>query len=412
LAVSSALRAGSPAGAQGLIDTGLQGIGGSGVEQGVTVMSRARPMFDPLGERVGSFLFSPNLTLGLGGDSAVTPGRGSWLAQATPALSVASDWGRDRLSAHISATQTQYLDLPTQDTTDWGGDIQGALDIGPGALSLAALHQSLHQTLQQLGAVPADQPVAYRVDGALARLSLPMGRLTIEPALSVTTFRYDPASIGNQPIDEKANDRDVVQGSVAARYELSTLRSLVMVARIAGTSFTLQPAPGVASQNSTGGALLGGIDTVEGVWRYRLLLGVGVRQFANPAEPADVAPLAEISAAWSPSGLTTVTALLVQTNQDADIANVGTSRYTRARISVDHEYLRNVVLHAHIGAERATFGFPAQTETLAVAGAGVSWLVNRNVRVEATYDANVRTPPISGTERLSNIGLVQIRLAM
>ncbi len=406
------LAAGHPVCAQGLIDAGLEGVPGTGDGQGVTVMSRTRPELDPLGLRFGTFLLLPSLGLGLGGNSAVTPGHGSWLATTTPALSLASDWGRDKVSADISATRTQYLDLPAQDTTDWGGDIQGSLDIGRGVLSLAALHQSLHESLQQIGAVPADQPVAYRIDGALARLSLPMGRLTLEPALSVTTFNYGNASIDNQPIDEKANDRDVFQASITARYELATLRSLVLVARGAVTVFTSQPTAGTPGMNSAGGALLGGLDDVEGVWRYRLLVGVGARGFANPAQHSDVEPLAEFSAAWSPSGLTTVTALLVHTNQDADIANVGTSRYTLARIGVDHEYLRNILLHAHLGVEQATFGFPSQTQTLAIAGVGVSWLLNRNVRVEATYDANLRTPPIAGADRLSNLGLLQIRLAM
>jgi hypothetical protein len=121
IGATSALATGHPGCAQGLIDAGLQGIPGPDDGQGVTVMSRTRPALDPLGTRFGSFLFLPSLGLGFGGNSAVTPGHGSWLAQATPALSLASDWDRDRVSADISATRTQYLDLPAQDTTDWPG---------------------------------------------------------------------------------------------------------------------------------------------------------------------------------------------------------------------------------------------------------------------------------------------------
>jgi hypothetical protein len=408
--VAAAMNA-TGAGAQGLIDTALQGVPGLGDAQGVTVQSRIRPEFDPLGERVGGFLVHPSVALGAGYESDVVAKRGSWLGTIAPSVSFASDWSRNALAGSLSLVNTTYLDLPEQDRTDWAAALSGTVDVARGSLTLTAQHQSLHQTETQIGALPSDQPVAYRVDGALAQASIPSGRFAFEPQLAFTSYRYDQASIAGQTIDEQSNDRNVVQGGVTARYQLANLRSLLFVARAASTTFP-QPLPGEPDLGATGASFLGGFDTVEGPWHARLLAGVGVRRFADPAIGSNTAPIVELDTIWSPNALTTLSAAIVHSNQDADIANVNTTRFSSARLGIDHEYLRNVIFGGHFRAERASFGAPEQTETQVGAGVGVSWLLNRSVRLEATYDVNLRTPPVAGTDRVSNIGLLRVRLAM
>ena len=53
---------------------------------------------------------------------------------------------------------------------------------------------------------------------------------------------------------------------------------------------------------------------------------------------------------------------------------------------VDHEYLRNVLLHGFVAVQRADFLQGGGQSSGFSLGGGVTWLVNRNVRLSATYD--------------------------
>ena len=53
--------------------------------------------------------------------------------------------------------------------------------------------------------------------------------------------------------------------------------------------------------------------------------------------------------------MTTVTATLTRSMEDAAQETVAGYTYTSARLVVDHEYLRNVLLQASVGVQRADF---------------------------------------------------------
>src|SRR5271163_3206374 len=81
-----------------------QGVPGYDTTPGVTVQSRARPLYDPIGVRAGTFVLYPQVDLGFGYDSnlfgtAPIPGRhlGSWLFDTGASVRASSDWGRDSL---------------------------------------------------------------------------------------------------------------------------------------------------------------------------------------------------------------------------------------------------------------------------------------------------------------------------
>jgi hypothetical protein len=71
-----------------------EGVPGFDNAQGVTVQSRLRPDFTPLGLRAGNFRAWPTLDETIGYDSNVLPGatrRGSWQVTTAPALRLGSN---------------------------------------------------------------------------------------------------------------------------------------------------------------------------------------------------------------------------------------------------------------------------------------------------------------------------------
>jgi hypothetical protein len=120
------------------------------------------------------------------------------------------------------------------------------------------------------------------------------------------------------------------------------------------------------------------------VWRYRLLIGVEVREFQSPAFPTRTAPIAEGQLIWQPTELTTVTGSLSRLIEDPQSA--GTSGYilTNARVAVDHELRRDIILHGAIGVQYAQF-LQGSAQSNFTTNIGAGWLINRNMQLSFSY---------------------------
>jgi hypothetical protein len=101
-----------------------------------------------------------------------------------------------------------------------------------------------------------------------------------------------------------------------------------------------------------------------------------------------------------PSGLTTITGRLTRSIEDAAQEGVSGYTYTGAKLMLDHEYLRNVLFHAHLGIQRADYLQGGGTETSYGLGASVTWLMNRHVRLSASYSFTNQT----STEAAQTLG--------
>jgi hypothetical protein len=114
-------------------------------------------------------------------------------------------------------------------------------------------------------------------------------------------------------------------------------------------------------------------------------VGEEIRQFASRAYPAQSNLIVEAEVGWSPTGLTTVSATV--SRETGDAAREGTSGlvYSAARLTIDHEYLRDLIFKASIGLQKAEF-FQGGSQIGTTAEIGVTWVMNRSARVSFTYD--------------------------
>jgi hypothetical protein len=396
------------------------GVPGYGTAPGVTVASRARPEFDALGTRAGSFVLLPQLEQGIGYDNNVfggASGQGSWILGTRPSLLVSSDWSRNRLVGYLGVDDARYLDQPQQSRTNWTASLGGTLAVGRDELTVAVAHLGLHQDRTELDALPTDAPVAYQVDDLRAGYTIALNRISITPSVGFSSYRYSNTTILGVPTSQAYRNRNVLQGAVTTRYELASQRNLLVVIRGLGSNY-VAPQPGAPSRNSTGyQALVGLEDDLDAVWRYRVLLGWEVRDFAATQYRPHQSPIAEGVLIWSPSGLTTVTAALNRSIEDAAQEGIIGYTYTSARLTLDHEYQRNVLVRLSAGVQHADFLQGGGQANGFSAGAGVSWLLNRHMRLSATYDftdqRGTSNPVLltSGSYTRS-IGLLTLRLAL
>jgi hypothetical protein len=213
------------------------------------------------------------------------------------------------------------------------------------------------------------------------------------------------------PTSQNYRNRNVLAGGVTARYEIMPLQNALVVLRGTDTNYLVSQV-GQPTRNSTGFLLLAGLsDDRDAVWRYRLLLGWEQRQFAATAYPTHGAPVAEGELIWSPSGMDTVTATLTRSIEDAAQEGVSGYTYTAGTLIYDHEYARDILLQLTGGVQRADFLQGAGGQTALLFGAGVTWLIDRQMSASATYDFNDQQGGSVGTAGpfTRSIGLLTLR---
>lgn len=419
VAVVITAAAGAHAGAQVLSTLFPEGVPGYGTQPGVTVLSRRHPELDPLGLRAGAFRVLPRLEESFGYDDNVlggSPKHGSWTLSTRPSVLVGSDWSRHAFAAYVSLNNTVYPNLPAQNRTDGTVFAGGTIEIGRDRLTLSASHISTHQDRTQLDALPTDSPVAVSIQDARAAYELRSGAWTWTPNVQASHWHYGGTTIQGVPVSQSYRDRNVLQGGLTVRYEFAPQRNLVLVTRGIGQRYT-QPTPGQPSSDSSGVQVLVGLDyDDEAVWRYRLLVGGETRWFANPAYRSHSGIIAEAEAIWTPTGMTTVRGSLSRGFQDAAQEGVSGYTYTTARLRIDHELTRQVILSATGGLQFASY-FQGGRQWGYGLGAGVTWVMNRSVRFSATYDlGGVQGNPtgigLVGSDYSRNIALLTVRLGL
>lgn len=395
------------------------GVPGYDTQDGVTVETRLHPEQMPLGVREGAFQFSPSLNESFGYSSNALPGpyrRGSWQVVTNPVLAITSDWSRDAFGANISVRDTRMASIPSQNRTDVTASVGGRIDVGAGKLTIAAAHVSQHEDRGQIDTIASDRPIAFQLDDVRASYAITEGRWSIVPDVQAANWTYAATTILGIPSNQSHRDRIAAQAGVTVRYELAPLRNVVLVIRAIGQDYTHTPV-GQPGLNSTGYQVLAGIDyNNNSVWRWRLLAGGEMRRFASPVYPEQKTLIAEAGAVWSPSGLTTISATVNRGTTDAEQEGVSGLVYTAARLTIDHEYLRDLLFKASIGLQKADF-FQGGHQTGTTAGLGVTWVMNRNARLSFTYDqtdlhgsSSAANSSVTGYSR--GIGLVTLRLGL
>lgn len=414
------LLAAARAGAEILSTLFPEGLPGRGHGAGITVGSRLREEQAPVGLRDGPWQFFPGLDLISGFDTnpAGQPSRqGSWRATIAPSLGVAGDWSTLQLAFQAGVSHTAFSGLPAQNRTDGNVALGGSADLGRDRLNLAASYVSTHQDRTELDALPTDRPVPVQVGALRASYDLRDGRWIWSPAIRASHWLYGGTTIQGAPVSQSYRDRSVLQGGLTLRYELAPLRSLVLVARAVGQHYT-RPVPGTPSPDSTGFQLLAGIDWDEdGVWRYRLLLGGETRRFAYAGYAPQGGLIAEAEVAWMPTGMTTLRASLVRGFADAAQEGVSGYLFTAARLRIDHELTRQVILSGRGGVSQAMFFQGGGRQWAWSLGAEATWLMNRSLRLSASWDAsairggNLTVGPVNG-DYTRSVALLSMRMGL
>jgi hypothetical protein len=380
-------------------------VGGTGDQPGVTVTSRSRPAYDYPGMSVGSFMLHAEGTEKTGFDDNVTGtpnGRGSFLAETTATLSAGSNWSQDSLGGNLTVDDYRYPQQDQESYTNWSANLGSSLQIGRDTLSVNYSHQNSNQNSRDLGVPQLDRPIGFRVDDGTLAYRANFARTFIQSTLDIGDYSYDNGTVLGAPFIQGYRNRLLYSPGVALGYELAPQRNIVLVVRDSQAEYTEQ-VTGVPLRNYNDASVLGGIDFLaDGLFRYRLFGGYEIRKFENPAYQTIQAPIVEAAIIYTPTGLTTLTGIASRRIQDAASDSTVGLTETAVQFRVDHEYMRNVILQARAGFFIDDYSQNQGSQTLFQAGAAVTWLLNRNMRLALTYDYANRGASSNGFVGLVN----------
>jgi hypothetical protein len=415
---------GSAAYAQPLLDQYIAtDIPGIGIEPGVTVLSRQRPEYDPLGINLGEVTIRPELLESVGFDDNVLgqPGhRGSAVIETNARVQALYDHSDTTGFVNLNVDDNRYLQQNSQSYTNWSASVGGTHSFGRDTLSFAYDHLNLNQTTRDLDVPQLNNALAYRVDTVRVDYRTVFSRFFVQPGLTVSNFAYDNGTAAGQPYIQNYRDRVVVQPSVTLGYELLPRENLVLVVRDATGRYSNQIA-GMPSRNYNDFAILGGVDFESGgIWRYRLLAGYETRQFSSSQIDTIQAPIVEAEVIWNPTGLTTLTASASRHVEDSAAETTVGYTETAVGLRVDHELRRNVLLRATASYLSDDYSQNQGHQDLYGVGTAATWLLNRNMALIASYDFARRTSNAQGNINDQAFGssysesryLLQVRLAL
>ncbi len=372
------------------------GVPGFDRDQGVTVLSRLRPLYDEPGVRLGAYTVNARLDESVGYDSnilGISGGPSSGFVRTSPSVSANSNWSRNRFGISVSADNYSYFTASPQNYTNYNVSVGGGYTIGRHDLDIGYSHFRQHTLGTDIGAIATTTPLPYDVDAVRADYTIEAGRFSFVPNVDVRLFQFGSAPVLGQPTNQNFRDRTVLLGGVTTRYSLSDQRSILVVLQGINSHY-IRPQNGQVSNNSKSVLLLAGIDyQATGLWRYRLLGGVEVRDFQSSVYGTRTAPIAEANVIYTPTGLTTLTGYVRRQIEDAQAEGTAGYTLTTTGVVVDHELQRNVLLQGRGSFQAAEYFQSTGTTTSYTLGGGVNWLVNRRLRLSADYDFTQQSSP-------------------
>jgi hypothetical protein len=382
-------------------------IPGFNVDPGVTVASRLRPDYDYRDVRVGALLIHPEVTESDGYETNVTgtaSARGSALILTSASLQATANPSVGSFGAQLTVDDFRYTDVSNQSYTNWSATVGGSYNIGRDQLDVGYTHLNLNQTPRDLNVPQLGSTLAFRVDDARVNYRANFARTFIVPGVDVSLYSFDNGFAAGVPYLQSYRDRVVVAPSVQVGYELAPRRSVVFVVRDANASYSNQLS-GQPSRNFNDVSVLAGVNyDVDGVIRLRLLGGYEVRTFTSAQLTTIQSPIVEASLTWTPTGLTTVTGSAARYIEDSASENLVGYTETALKLNVDHEYLRNVLFTVRGAFYRDDYQQNGGHQSLYNAGFDATWLLNRTMRLGATYDFYARQSGTATTSAL-NAGL-------
>jgi len=349
------------------------GIPGFGAASGVSVLSRQHPDFQSFGINLGNVTLSPKLGAGLGYDSAPNgAAAASASASLTPSLGIAD--AAAGFGAYVGADAEPFFSAPAQNTAGYTVALGERAAYAADVFTAALAQLRTQETGFAINTISLAKPLAVTAREITVSDKHDCGLFTVTPEFSAAWARFNA--------DAAASSADYREGLT---FETAAGGAARFVTYLHATETRFRAS---SANANTYEVLFGIADDAPGLWNLRLLGGVATRQPA--AGNYLMAPVLEASLDWMPDTLDSLNFSLARELDDPEQESANGYTLTEGKISIAHEYLRNVIATASFSATHAAYFQSSLTESLFRTDAAITWRLNRQLAVNADYAFNDR----------------------
>lgn len=387
--------------------------------RGQTVTERPRPEYDPRGVRAGGFQLFPSLTVSEQFDDNVFRSSSNrdadLITEVSPEASLVSNWNNHRLDFSAGADIGFYAFNPDENYQDYFAGFDGQLDVRRnshffGGATYSHLHESRGSPDDAGGEEPSEFDLVETNVGYFHRFN----RLSISPEVEFSRYDFHDVArnIGGVRGEVNNDDRDRNEVSAGARVGYQFMPDYE--AFVAGSYNVVRYDTAVDdlgfNRDSDGYEVVGGLSLdLTGLLFANVFAGYRSQTPDDPRLGGVSGPTFGGDLIWNPTGLTTVTAGIERTVGESTLGGASGFFATIYRARVDHELLRNVLLNARASYEDDKFFGNGRDDDIISAGAGVRYLMNRNVHLGLNYNYQVRNSNAPGSDFVNNRVILSVR---
>ena len=353
-----------------LLPKDIPGYGGAPI---ISVLDRPQPEYNPLGMNFGGVLFNPDIAAGAGYDSRPNgAGAGSAVLDFTPSMTALDQ--ELGLGAYVSGTYTDYPSATAQNLSGYTIALGEQALLPRHTLDLAAALVGTQETGFGLNTVNISEPIDTTIKMLRGGDSISVGMFVLKPEFSFTHYGFTNFTDQNRTDYRESLTTEFVPGGPVR---------IVSLLHATESEYRLS-----AFSANTYSALIGISDEATGLWNFRLLGGAAWRR---PAVGGSLAvPVLEASVSWMPTDLDSLELDAAREIDDPDQESATGYTLSEMKLSLAHEYLRNVIITGSFDFSRASFIASPLIESLYAATAAINWHLNRALVVNANYAFNDR----------------------
>lgn len=395
----------------------------------ITVADRPRPELDPLGIHAGSFFIFPSISLSGTFDSNVFASeddeKSDWGAVLAPRVDVNSDWTRHALNFSAGAVGTVWADYSQNDFLDAFAATDGRVDITrddivSGTLRFDRLHEDRDDPDSNGDSTIGQQsddgnlPRYYR--GLLdTQYRHNFNRFFTVVGGGVQKLKYD--DIGDSEYSRR--DRWEYGGRARLGYQISPRIGTFVQGNYSWREYENdQFIDGDLQKRDNHGwrAAVGTNVDITSILFGEMSFGYSRRYYDADGLNDSGGFGANGNLTWNVTPLTSVILTANSEVLESTVTFDGDAAEGNLQngvgIEVQHELLRNVLLNGTLDYTRDDFQGTSRTDNVYGAGVGVSYLLNRNLTLDANYRFTKRDSDDDTAEFDRNIVLFGITARM
>jgi hypothetical protein len=394
-----------------------------------SVTSRERTRLEDNAHQIGAFLVNPQIAIGATYNDNIyatdTDKRGDVFLTVRPTIDVRSTWSRHGLNVSAYYDRDVHAEYTGEDVSQYGAAVDGRYDIsrqtraylGIDVARSAETRGSLSSFLRSV------EPVRFNSFIANGALEQDLGSLRLRGEGRFRRVTYGDAALPDGTIlDQQFRNFDIYSGTLQASYDLNTLTSFVLRGTLEQRRYDLRPGdvgfdPLTSTDRSGNSSLLEIGVTREITTLLSGTVRIGYLRFRYPDPRLNdldgISYYANIN--WNITPLTTVRAIAQRRVDETTSPITAGNLRDEVSISVDHELLRQVILHADARkgwinpsiADGVTTVLDTSSQETEF-GIGARYYVGRKLRFDAGYTYQQRTsdnPLLAYVANVATIGV-------